>query len=146
MAASLHIGIRNAILALFTGATMAGGNVQKGRAWAMAEQDNQLVKVYLDTSIPERAELQGQPDDWKTRIRCEFHARGSDTVPAEDAADALAVQGYALVMADPSLAGLCMDCYAVGIAWATDEAETSIAVAQIVFEAHHRTSATSISS
>lgn len=141
MTQSLHLGIRDAILARFAGAAMAGNNVQRGRAWAMADQDAQLVKVYLDTSLPERAEIAGMPDDWKTRVRVELHARGTNTVTAEDAADALLTQAHALVMADPGLGGRCMDCYPVGIAWATDEADTSIAVAQILFEAHHRTSA-----
>lgn len=142
MANSKHLEVRNAVLTALE--AVAPGKVKRGRAWPMADQDQKLVKVYLDTSVPERAEFKGQPDDWLTRVRSEFHARGTATENAEDIADAMATQGFSLVMADPSLGGLCIDCYAVGIAWATDEADTSIGVAQIVFEAKHRTVANSI--
>lgn len=137
MPMSKHREIRDAIKARL--ALLAGGNVQAGRAWPMAEQDASLVKVYLDTSQRTAEMIQGEPDAWNTRIRCEFHARGTVADPAEDLADGLAVQAFALVMAEPSLGGLCMDCNALGIGWATDEAETSIAVAQIVFDVLHRT-------
>lgn len=142
MAQSKHMQIRDAVITRFAG--IAGTTIKRGRAWPMTEKQDTLVKVYLDTSVPERAELQGQPDDNKTRIRCEFMARGTADDNAEDLADALAVQGFGLVMNDPSLAGLCLDCYPVGMAWSTDEADTSIGVCQILFEAMHRTLSNSI--
>ncbi len=142
MANSKHLEVRDAILAAHE--PVAPGLVKRGRAWAMPKQDDKQVKVYLDTSVPERAEFKGQPDDWLTRIRVEYQARGTPTQNAEDIADEMATQGFGLVLTDPSLGGLCMDCYAVGIAWATDEADTSLGVAQIVFEAKHRTVANSI--
>lgn len=142
MATSKHLAVRDAILALFAG--LAGGNVQRGRGWPMAAQDDQLIKVYLDTSTVQRIQMQGQPDDWATRVRCECQARGTSTVNGEDRADALATAAYALVLVDPFLGGLCIDCVPVGMAWAIEEADTSIGVVQLVFEASHRTPFNSI--
>lgn len=144
MSNSKHLGVRNAIAALFAAETPIAAKITKGRRIPMADQDSEQVFVYLDTSVPTRADLGGQPDDWATRVRVEIPARGKAGVPAEDRADALLVAAHGRVMAEPSLGGLCLDCYPVGIAWSGDEAETTVAVAQIVFEAKHRVSATSI--
>lgn len=143
MPISKHQEIRDAVLAKL--APISGGNVKPGRSIPMPEQDAQLVKVYLDQSSKTRLTLKGQPEDWATRVRIEFIARGTDLVTGEDQADALLVAGYALVMADPSLGGLTMDLEAVAIAWATDEAQESIGVAQLLLEAQHRTPANTIS-
>jgi hypothetical protein len=144
MSNSKQLGVRNAIAALFAAGAPVAEKVTKGRRIPMAAQDSEQVFVYLDTSVPERADLGGQPDDWDTRVRVEIPARGKDETPAEDRADALLTEAHARVMADPSLGGLCLDCYPVGIAWGGDEADTTVAVAQIVFQAKHRVSATSI--
>jgi hypothetical protein len=138
MAISKHQQVRDAILARFAGMVPAG-QIKPGRAWPVPAQAAKFIKVYLDTSQAERAQFSGQPDDWNTRIRCEFHARGDDADTAEDVADALLVEAYGLVLSEPSLGDLCMDCKPVGIAWSTDEADTTLAVVQLVFEAQHRT-------
>lgn len=143
MANSLHLQIRDAILA--AQAAMAGGNVQRGRAWPMAEQDAELVKVYLDQSTVAQFSLGGQPNDWSTRVRCEYHARGTTVDNAEDLADALMVRGVELVLADPTLGGLAIiGMEPIAMAWATDEADTSIGIAQCLFQVVHRTPANSI--
>lgn len=137
MANSKHMQVRNAMLAVLSG--LADGNVKRGRAWAMAEQVGEMVKVYLDTSVWEREQMQGQPVDWATRVRCEFLARGTNAANGEDLADAMATAAYGLLMAEPSLGGLCMDLKTIGMSWSTDEADTSIGVVQIVWQADHRT-------
>jgi hypothetical protein len=144
MSNSLHLQIRNAVFALMGGGTPVAAKVRVGRRVPMALQDSEEVFVYLDHSTPTRAQYGGQPDDWKTRVRIEIPARSKDNVDAETRADALMTDAHGRVMADPSLGDLCMDCYPVGIAWGGDEADTAVAVAQIVFEAKHRVAANSI--
>lgn len=138
MPISKHQEIRDAMLARFAGMVPVD-QIKPGRAWPVPDGIDKFIKGYLDTAQPERAEFSGQQDDWATRIRWEFHARGNDTDTAEDIADSMGVEAYGLVLSEPSLGGLCIDCAPVGIAWSTDEADTSLAVVQIVFEAKHRT-------
>ena len=142
MANSKHLAIRNRAVTILE--PVAAGLVKAGRAWAMASQNNKLVKVYLDTAVPERAQFGGQPDDWQTRIRIELHARGTSLLAGEDIADAMVTAAYALLQTDPSLGIDCIDCIPVGMAWTTDEADTSIAVCQLVLEVKHRTPYNSI--
>jgi hypothetical protein len=140
MAKSLHMQIRDAAMAAI--GTMT--NVQRGRAWPFAEQDASLVKVYLDQSNMTQLTNSGMPNDWSTRLRLEFHARGDDAADGEAKADALMVQGHQLLMVDPSLGGLTMDLQPVGLAWVTDEANTSIGIVHLVLEAQHRTPSASL--
>ncbi|HYE39851.1 MAG TPA: hypothetical protein VEB23_07960, partial [Ramlibacter sp.] len=63
----------------------------------------------------------------------------------EQVADDLATRAYALLAADPSLGGLCMDLMPVGLAWDAEEAEQTVGVTQVLFDAKHRTAAVSIS-
>jgi hypothetical protein len=144
MSNSKHLAVRTAIAALFSAGVPVAAKITVGRRNPMAAQDDEQLFVYLDTAVPTRAEISGLPDDWSTRVRVEICARGLDGVPAETRADALLVDAHGRVMVDPSLGDLCMDCYPVGIAWGGDEADTTLAVVQIVFEAKHRVSATSI--
>ena len=140
---SLHEQIRAAIQS--AQAEMAGGNVQRGRAWPMAEQDQELVKVYLDQSTVTQFSLGGQPNDWNTRVRCEYHARGTTADNAEVLADALLVQGLELVLADPTLGGLAIiGIEPIAMAWSSDDADTSVGIAQCLFQVVHRTPAHSI--
>jgi hypothetical protein len=144
MSNSKHLAVRNAIAALLAAAPAIAAKITPGRRYPMADQDSEQVFVYLDTSVPTRADIGGMPDDWSTRVRVEIAARGQAGTPAEDRGDALLTAAHGRVMADPSLGDLCLDCYPVGIAWGGDEADTTLAVVQIVFEAKHRVSATSI--
>src|SRR4051812_14167752 len=132
--------IRDAAIAAIAG--MA--NVQRGRVWPFAEQDASLVKVYLDQSNMTPITISGRPNDWSTRLRMEFHARGDDVADGESKADALMVQGIQLLMIDPSLGGLTMNLEPVVLAWARDEADSSIGVVHLVLEAQHRTPSASL--
>lgn len=148
MPGTLHLVIRNAAHALLAAApALADGGVIKGkRGRPMAAQFKRQIHVYLDTSIPERAQLTLQPDDWMTRLRIEASARADETtgLDGEENADELAKEAYARLAADPSFGGLLMDLVPLGLAWDTEEADTQIAVTQLVFDAKHRTPANSI--
>lgn len=147
MALSRHMTIRNAVQALLAAAdpALADGGVIKGkRGRPVAEQFERQVHVYLDVSTPERAEFSGQPDDWMTRVRIECAARPTDDLTADENADTLATAVYALVAANAGLSGLTIDMVPVGMAWDTEEANTQLALVQLVFDAKHRTPATSI--
>lgn len=148
MAGTLHLAIRNAAHTILSaGVGLADGGVIKGkRGRAMPEQFKRQVHVYLDASIPERAQLTYQPDDWMTRLRIECSARADATagVTGEENADDMAKQCYALLQANPTFDGLLMDLVPLGLAWDTEEADTQIAVTQLAFDAKHRTSSNDI--
>ena len=144
MSNSKALEIRNAVVASLQAATAVAELIRVGRRVALPESRSEGVYVYLDYSAIERGQLQHVPDDWKTRVRVEIAARGVNAVPAEDRADTLMVAVHARVMADPSLGGLCVDLYPIGITWDGDEADTTLAVCQVIFEAVHRVAADSI--
>lgn len=147
MSGTLHLQVRDAAKAAIVaaGAALADGGVIAGRRKrAMPEQFARQVFVYLDFAKPERAELSGVPDDWLTRLRIECAARPAGALTAEQNADDCAQACYALLVADPSLGGLCMDLIPLGLAWDDEEAAEQLAVTQVLFDAKHRTPATSI--
>lgn len=149
MAGTLHMAIRNAAHAVLAAAApaLADGGVHKGkRGRPVAEQFKRQVHVYLDASVPDRAQFSGQPDDWMTRLRIECCARtdAGAGFDGETNADELAKECYALLTAEPSLGGLLMDLVPLGIAWDTEEADVQLAVTQLAFDAKHRTPSTSI--
>ncbi len=148
MAGTVHLQIRNAIHALLTAAVgLTDGGVLKGkRKRPMAAQFYRQVHVFLDASPMERGEYGSSPDTWDTRIRIECCARADAVVgfDGEENADELAKEVYALVLADPGLGGLLSDLKCLAIAWDTEEADDQVAVAQLAFDAMHRTLGNSI--
>ncbi|WP_372826533.1 phage tail terminator protein [Polaromonas sp.] len=148
MAGTRHRQIRNAAVAALSAIMPAladGGVIPGRRGRPVPEQFKRQVHVYLDASTIERAEFSGQPDDWMTRLRIECAARANAGQTGEDNADDLANEIYAALMADPSLGGLAMDLVPLGINWDTEEADASLGVTQLAFDAKHRTPANSIS-
>jgi hypothetical protein len=147
MSGTLHLQVRDRAVALLAaaGAALADGGVIAGRRKrAMPEQFKRQVFVYLDYAKPTRADLSAMPDDWLTRLRIECAARPAAPLTGEQNADDCAQACYALLAADPSLGGLCMDLIPLGLAWDEDEAAEQLAVTQVLFDAKHRTPATSI--
>jgi hypothetical protein len=148
MSGSLHFQALDAAIALLKAAApaLADGGVVDGprQERPVPEQFAAQVFVSLDFSKPERAELQGQPDDWMTRLRVECAARATAALRAARAADALAVRCYVLLAGDPSLGGLAIDLVPVGLAWDAAGADVPLGVAQVLFDIKHRTPAISI--
>lgn len=146
MSGTRHKQVRAAVAAvLAAGAGLPAGDVIEGRRTRpMPEQTQRQIHVYLDFAKPTRGQAGGIPDDWKTRIRIECSARASAAMTGEDRADELAATCYGLVAAEPSLGGLCMDMEPLGLAWDTEEAELTMGVTQVLFDAMHRTPSTSI--
>jgi hypothetical protein len=148
MSGSLHFQAMDAAIAMLNAAApvLADGGVVDGprQERPLPEQFNAQIYVSLDYAKPNRAELQGQPDDWLTRLRLECAARSTAALRGPRASDALAVRVYALLACDPSLGGLAMDLIPVGLAWDAAGADTPLGVTQVLFDIKHRTPAVSI--
>jgi hypothetical protein len=144
---SKHAEIRNAAKAALHNALRAevDGGVYTGKRRVFAEQFRRQVRVFLDYTRPERADLGGVPDDWMTRLRIECFGRDDGTDAGADVADDLAARCYAILAADADLLALVMDLVPLGLAWDDDEAEEGVGVTQVLFDAKHRTPAVSIS-
>ena len=140
MATSQHLAVRDAVAALLQAApALAGGRVFENRDYKLAADAASGVWVFRDDSIPARGPIMGSPIDWTTRVRVVVKARTTGGVTAETAADALATEAYARVMAAPQLGGLASDLEAGQITWQQDEIETSVAMCELEFFVQHRT-------
>ena len=140
MATSQHLAVRDAVAALLQAApALAGGRVFENRDYKLAADAASGVWVFRDDSTPARGPLMVSPIDWTTRVRVVVKARTSGGVSAETAADALATEAYARVMAQPQLGSLASDLEAGQIVWQQDEIETSVAMCELEFFVQHRT-------
>lgn len=125
---------------------LADGNVVANRRRPMAAAVDRQIFVYLQDSLPARGAIRGAPVDWRTTIRVECLARDSGPVDADVAADAMAVEVYARVLADPSLGGLAFDLEPSAMGCTGDEADTSLSATQFLFTVSHTTSENTIAS
>lgn len=143
MANSQHLAVRDAVAALLQAApALAGGRVFENRDYKLAADASSGVWVFRDDSTPARGPMMVSPIDWTTRVRVVVKARtvgGITGTSAETAADTLATEAYARVMAAPQLGGLASDLEAGQILWQQDEIETSVAMCELEFFVQHRT-------
>jgi hypothetical protein len=132
MAASKHLGLRDAVAALFSG--LAGGRVHENRNYPLDAAVASQIHVYRMRSPAQRTNLsQLAPVDWETEIRVLIKAR------SEAVADDLSCSCFALLMADQSLGGLCDEMEPLEMAWDQDEADTGVVVVSMDFRLKHRT-------
>lgn len=144
MTATAHMAACDAVVAALLAVTaLAGGRVEGNRRQPMAEEHTSKIFVFLDETAATHAVIGNT--DWNTRIRVECVARSASGVSAARAADALAQDVHARVMADRSLGGKAIDTTAVAMAWAQDELDTQIGVCQLLFNVWHITPDASIS-
>jgi hypothetical protein len=144
MAATAHMAVRDALISALLAATaLAGGRVVGNRRRPMAAEHASQIYVYLEESIASH-EIIGTTD-WRTRIRVECVARTASGVSADDAADALAQDVYARVLADTTLGGKAIDTIAQAMAWTEDEQDTQLSACQLLFSVWHATPDASIS-
>lgn len=144
-AISLHMALCRALRdTLLAAPVLADGNVVANRRRPMPATVARQIFVYLEDSQPTRGQIAGAPFDWRTRIRVECLARDDGPIDADTAADALAVQVYARVMADTTLANLALDVEPQAIACTGDEADTALAATQIMFTVWHVSAGNSI--
>ena len=144
MAATAHMAVRDALIAALLAATaLAGGRVVGNRRRPMSSEHASQIYVYLEESVASRDVI--GTTDWRTRIRVECVARTASSVSADDAADALAQDVYARVLADTTLGGKAIDTTAQAMAWTEDEQDTQLSACQLLFSVWHAAPDTSIS-
>lgn len=146
MATSKHLGLRDAVAALFAAApALANGNIQENRDQPLDERSASQISVYRVQSIPER-ELLGSlaPIDWTTDIRVVIKARSMDGTSAEAAADDIACSVYSRLMADQGLGGLCNLMDPGPFQWDQDEADVHVVVVVFDVRLQHRTEANTV--
>ena len=137
MTNTAHMAVRDAIVAaLLAAPALAGGKVVANRRRPMAADVSSQIFVYLEDSLASH-EIIGFTD-WRTRIRIENLARSTALASADDAADALAFDSHARIMADPGLGGRAITTEAAAMAWTEDEADPTLSAAQQIFTVWHR--------
>jgi hypothetical protein len=143
MAASKHLGIRDAVAALFVG--LAGGRVHENRDLALPVDVASQIQVFRVQSVPERVMVGSTaPVDWTTDIRVLVKARSSGATSAEAAADDIACSVYAALMADQTLGGRCQLMDPGAFAWDQEEVDTSVVAVSFDIRLTHRTESHSI--
>jgi hypothetical protein len=147
MTASLHLGIRDAVAALYQAATaLAGNRIHENRNFPLAEGVASQIQVFRLQSVPERLLLgPTAPIDWVTDIRTVIKARTDGATSAEAAADAIAVAAYARVMADQTLGGLCEQIEPGTFEWDQAEADSNVVQVSWDIQVRHRSYTNAIS-
>lgn len=139
MASTLHIGIRDAVAALFTATTaLAGGRVYKNREFVLIKDMESAIWVNRRTSNPTRRTVAGTMD-WETEIHVQIRTRKGASATAEAIADDLSANVYARLMGATNLGGLAIDVTQGPIDWSQDEADTAVCVCDMTFIVQHRT-------
>lgn len=138
MAATLHIGIRDAVAALYTsGTALANGRVYKNREFVLIQGAESAIWVNRRTSNPTRRTVAGTMD-WDTEIHVQIRTRKGASATAEAIADDLSASAYARVMDSSNLGGLAIDVTPGPIDWSQDEADTAVCVCDMTFMVQHR--------
>lgn len=139
---SAQIAIRDAVVTtLLQAPALAGGRVVANRRNPVASDMPTQIFVYLEQSASTLAATSGDSRvDWQTQLRVECLARATSTTSADDAADTLASDVYARLMADQKLGGVLLDPLEItAMAWAEDELDGQLCGVQIMLTARHRT-------
>lgn len=136
-----HLGIRDAVAALYQAApALAGGRIYANRDYALAVDVPSQINVHRVQSVPERILIgAAAPIDWVTEVRTVISARKSGAVTAENAADAIAVDAFARVMAAQTLSGLCDQIDPGAFTWEQDEADSNVVLVTWDMRVMHRT-------
>lgn len=141
MATSQHLGIRDAVAALFTaGTALAGGRVYENRELPLANEVASQIQVFRVQSEPERTLVgEAAPIDWTTEVRVVIKARRAGDTSAELVADDIACGCYARVMADQQLGGLADEVEPGAFVWDQDEADSTVVAVTWDIRVRHRT-------
>jgi hypothetical protein len=141
VATTKHLGIRDAVAALFAaGTALAGGRIHENRDLPLPQDVASQIQVYRDRSTPGRDLVGGTaPIDWTTEVRVIVKARKSGATSAELVADDIVSNCFARVMADQTLGGLCFLLDPGEITWDQDEADSTVVVAAMQLQIVHRT-------
>ena len=146
MPTSQHLAVRDAVAALLQGDPgLANVRVFENRDYRLPAEQAVGIWVFRETSEPARGAINGAPIDWTTRLRVVVKARSvPQAATAEVAADTVATTAYAAVMANQQLGGLSSDLEAGPLTWFQEETETNVAVCEMEFTVHHRTSSNTL--
>lgn len=141
MAASKHLGIRDAVAALYmAGTPLAGGYIEENRDKPLPDGRVAQIHVYRVISRPERTNVSAHaPIDWWTDIRTVVKARKTGLSTAEAVADDIACECFARVMADQTLGGLVGQIEPGDLGWDQDELDSSVVLVTWNIRVWHRT-------
>lgn len=142
MAASKHLGIRDAISALYAGLAP----IEENRDVPLPKDQVAQIAVFRTHSLGESLVL-GRTN-WTTTIRTVIKARRDGTTSAESVADAIAVDCFARAQAAAALRAYddTADVLDPGqFIWDQDEAESSVVTVMWDMHVTHATSSNSIS-
>lgn len=117
MAASKHLGIRDAVAALLAG--LAGGRVRENQGRPMATDHASQIEVTRARSTPTQPTT-SHPIDWVTELDIEILARD------EGVADDLSCSVFEAVMSNQQLGGLAEYIEAGAFEWDQERAENTV--------------------
>ena len=112
--------------------------VYRNRLRPLSDTRARAVVVRKSGSDPAGAPLLGQGVDYLTQIRVECYARGSDAQAADEACDELLQLAHAVVVANPTLDGLCMAIDPPRLGWDEDDLDSTIGAAIAQYQVLHR--------
>lgn len=112
----------------------------------MAEAVSEQIRIFHESSSPERLGVFGAPIDWRTTLRFEVMGREklSPEAPADDVADALVGEVFAAMQSDLSLSGKTIDIEPGSLITTEDDADRSVTSIQMLFTLVHRTQGNTI--
>jgi hypothetical protein len=141
MAALLaHSTVVGAFVAtLRAAATLTDVPIMRSRVRAISDQVTRAVCVRPTTSDPSGGVILGHPIDWSTAIQVECYARGDASQAADEACGALLLIVADALAVDPSLGGALDDIGDPTLAWALDEADTTLGCLVATYPVTHRT-------
>lgn len=141
MSASKHLGLRDAVAALFLASTpLAGGRVLENRNAPLLDGIASQIHVTRVQSLPEKILIGAlAPVDWTTEVRVLIKARRSGTTSAEVVADDIACDCFARLFADQTLGGRCDLMDPGPFVWDEAEEDSNVVVVAMTVTLTHRT-------
>lgn len=138
MSQTAHAALRDQVVACFqVDPPLAGGRVFGARRRALPSSAFEQILVAQEQSEADRGLVSGGID-WATRVRITAQARTTADAEADVAADSLAEEAFARLMAPQALAPGDVDVVPLGAQWVDDEEDPSVSAVHLMFEIRHR--------
>lgn len=139
---SAFLTVRDAIVtALLDTPQIVGSRVRAGRGRSLPQTDDNDIAVFVESCSGQDFAIGGGPKDWAVTYGVRIRARGSSTVDAETACDALLEDVYERLEATAAPNGVEAFNLEARIDTDTEEADTPIGVCTLYMTALMRTQA-----
>lgn len=137
---STFLAITDAVRdALLADPALAGGRVRRGRALQVSAEEASGIAVNVIRSRADPLDLRGQSLQWETQVAVTVYARAPAGSDGESAVDPLLVSAWARLLDMTPPAGALAVTLDPAVQWDVDEADATIASAQLSLRVVHIT-------